>query len=124
MLAAFFIGLQTARAAEPAAASPEAAAVAVATESRDLAAAGRERSSLSVSPEQVLPRDGPTGAAPDPARLDRPPVRVRRIVRRDDDRGSVRREEERPQARLRREAAAIPWHRAGNAMGMVLGVGF
>jgi hypothetical protein len=120
LLAIFLMGSPPALATEPAASAEIAAASTVSTDSRELAGA-RERSSLpAAQPEQARPDDGRAVTAQDPARLDRPVMRVRRIVRRDDDR--IRRDEERSQPRFRREAAAVPWHRS--SVGIILGVGF
>jgi hypothetical protein len=122
LLALSFMGLAPAQATEPQAAPEVAAAEALPTDSREIAATSRKRSSLTTAqPEQTRPGDGPTVTMQDPARLDRPAVRVRRIVRRDDDR-LIRRDEERSQPRFRREAAAVPWHRS--SVGIILGVGF
>ena len=121
LLAISLMGSSPALATDPTASAEIAAAPTVPTDSRELAGA-RERSSLPASqPEQTRPGDGPTVTAQDPARLDRPAVRVRRIARRDDDR-LIRRDEERSQPRFRREAAAVPWHRS--SVGIILGVGF
>jgi hypothetical protein len=118
LLAICLMGSLPARAAEPATA-PEVAAASV--DSREATATVRDRSSLSTAqPEQILTGPAPT-TAQEPARLDRPPARARRTVRREEER-VVRRDQERAQLRFRREvAAAIPWHRS---MGVILGVGF
>ena len=121
LLAISLMGSPPALATEPTASAEIAAAPTVPTDSREVAGA-RERSSLpAAQPEQARPAgDGPTVTAQDPTRLDRPVMRVRRIVRRDDDR--IRRDEERSQPRFRREATAVPWHRS--SVGIILGVGF
>ncbi len=118
LLAICLMSSSSAGAAESAAA-PEI--VATSPDSREAAATVRDRSSLSTAqPEQILTGPAPT-TAQEPARLDRPPVRVRRTARREEER-AVRRDQERAQLRFRREvAAAIPWHRS---VGVILGVGF
>jgi hypothetical protein len=80
----------------------------------------RELVSAPVDPktEPVLPR-----AATEPVRLERPPLRPRR-VRRDDDGPRVR--EAAAGERRPRYASGPVWHRSsgGGGMGVVLGVGF
>src|SRR5262245_55658139 len=121
LLAISFVVSPPVNAAEPAN-SAGVAAPAAPMDSREATATVRERSSLSTAqPEQVVPSNAPTATAQEPVRLERPPVRVRRAVRRDEDR-VTRRDEDRMQLRFRRETAAIPWHRSG--LGVVLGVGF
>jgi hypothetical protein len=81
----------------------------------------RELVSAPVDPktEPVLPR-----TATEPVRLERPPLRPRRVVRRDDDGPRVR--EAAAGERRPRYASGPVWHRSngGGGMGVVLGVGF
>ena len=69
--------------------------------------------------ESALPR-----VATEPAKLERPPMRPRRVVRRDDDGPRVR--EAAAGERRPRYASGPVWHRSngGGGMGVVLGVGY
>jgi hypothetical protein len=66
--------------------------------------------------EPALPR-----AATEPVKLDRPPLRPRR-VRRDDDGPHVR--EAAAGERRTRYPSGPVWHRNGGGIGLILGVGF
>jgi hypothetical protein len=114
-LAVALAGANTALAAEP---NDDALVTAAPTPA---ATPNRELVSAPVDPktESALPR-----VATEPAKLERPPMRPRRVVRRDDDGPRVR--EAAAGERRPRYASGPVWHRSngGGGIGIVLGVGY
>jgi hypothetical protein len=111
-IAVALAGANVTQAAEP---NDDALATAAPTPAAPLK---RELVSAPTDPktEPALPR-----AATEPVKLERPPLRPRR-VRRDDDGPRVR--EAAAGERRARYSSGPVWHRNGGGIGLILGVGF
>jgi hypothetical protein len=120
VLAIALMGSQAARATDPTDSPDIVAAPQAPIDTRGLVAVQRDRADPGgAQAERPLRGDG--AGAQDAAKAERAALRNRKAGREED---RVKREEERPQPRLRREAA-VPWHRSsGGGIGLILGVGF
>jgi hypothetical protein len=123
------MGSNAAVAAEPAAEASAVTMPATPTDARELVSARHDGAdSINSTAGTVPTSSGPS--AKEAVKADRASVRLRRVRREEtrdrvDDSPQHRVREasaERPRARY--EASAVPWHRSGGGVGLILGVGF
>jgi hypothetical protein len=123
------MGSEAAVAGEPTAEASAVTAPATPTDARELVSARHDGADPINSTAGTVPTNsGPS--AKEAVKADRASARLRRVRREEtrdrvDDSPQQRVREasaERPRARY--EASAVPWHRSGGGVGLILGVGF